>query len=312
MSGGRCLVLGGAGFLGSHLVELLVAEGYAVRVFDQPGRATHHLPPVLQQVEVVEGDFRQSGELGKAVEGCETAIHLVGTTVPSSSNRDPVFDLETNLVGTVRLLEACVQKKVKRVVFSSSGGTVYGEAQGLPMGESHPTEPRSSYGITKLACEKYLALFERLHGLDYTVLRIGNAYGPRGPVEGEQGVVGAFLARLKRGEPIPLWGDGSVVRDYVYVGDVARGFRAALGQQSSFRVFNISTGVGTSLRELIKKMEEVTGRRARIDSQAARPADIPVNVLDPRRAGQHLGWKATVSLEEGLRHTWEWLCSQEV
>ncbi|MFQ5723563.1 MAG: NAD-dependent epimerase/dehydratase family protein [Terriglobia bacterium] len=312
MSGGRCLVLGGAGFLGSHLVELLVGEGYPVHVFDRPGRAAQHLPDVLQQVEVVEGDFRQPGQLGKAVAGCETVIHLVGTTVPSSSNRDPVFDLETNLVGTVRLLEACVQKKVKRVLFSSSGGTVYGEAQGLPIGESHPTEPRSSYGITKLACEKYLALFHRLHGLEYTVLRISNAYGPRGPVEGEQGVVGAFLARLKREEPIPLWGDGSVVRDYVYVGDVARGFRAALGQRSSFRVFNIGTGVGTSLRDLIKKMEEVTGRRARIASQAARPADIPVNILDAGRAGQHLGWKATVSLEDGLRRTWEWLCSQEV
>lgn len=312
MSGGRCLVLGGAGFIGSHLVELLVQEGQAVRVFDLPGRGARWLAPLEKKIELVEGDFREPRQVAAALAGCEAVFHLIATTVPASSNRDPVFDVETNVVATLRLLEACVRNRVKQVIFSSSGGTVYGEATSQPIPETHPTAPRASYGITKLANEKYLALFHQLHGLDYTVLRIANAYGPRLPVSGEQGVVGAFLAHLKRGEPIPLWGDGSGIRDYVYVGDVARAFRAALGQPSPFRVFNIGTGVGTSLKELIAWMERVTGRRATIKVRPARPVDVPVNVLDPTRARQHLGWRPATSLETGLARTWEWILGSEV
>lgn len=311
---GRCLVLGGAGFIGSHLVELLVAEGFPVRVFDLRGRASERLAlpsaglaSLAGGIQVVEGDFQKASELAAAVAGCEAVFHLIGTTVPSSSNRDPVFDVETNLAATLRLLDACVKARVQQVIFSSSGGTVYGEAGNHPIPETHPTEPRSSYGITKLAIEKYLALFHQLHGLDYTVLRIANAYGPRLPLTGEQGVVGAFLARLKRGEAITIWGEGAVVRDYVYVSDVVRAFRAALGQRSPFRLFNIGTGVGTSLKELIACMERVTGRRAQIEQRPARPVDLPVNVLDSTRARQHLRWQPAVSLETGLRRTWEWL-----
>lgn len=308
----RCLVLGGVGFLGSHLVQLLVKERFTVRVFDLPGQAARRLGSVLEYIDLVEGDFRRGQELAAAVEGCETVFHLVGTTVPSSSNRDPVYDVESNVAGTLRLLENCVDKKVKQVIFSSSGGTVYGSVQSWPVSETYLTEPCSSYGITKLACEKYLALFHRLHGLDYAVLRVSNVYGPGGPVKGEQGVVGAFLARMKRDEAIPLWGDGAVVRDYVYVQDVARAFRAALQQRSSFRVFNIGTGVGTSLKELIAKMEQITGRRARIEAKPARPVDVPVNVLDISRAHQHLDWKPTMSLEEGLARTWAWIRSENI
>lgn len=307
MTKGRCLVLGGAGFMGSHLVERLVQDGIPVRVFDLRGRAQEHLAQLAGRIEVVEGDFQQAAELATAVAGCEAVFHLIGTTVPSTSNRDPVFDVETNVRATLRLLGACVRAQVRQVIFSSSGGTVYGPASSLPIPETHPTEPLSSYGITKLAIEKYLALFHQLHGLDYTILRIANAYGPRLPLGGEQGVVGAFLARLRDGQPITLWGDAAVVRDYVYVSDVARAFRAALGQRSPYRLFNIGTGVGTSLKELVACMETVTGRQARIEPQPARPVDLPVNVLDPMRARQHLGWHATTDLLSGLRQTWEWL-----
>ncbi len=307
MKAGRCLVLGGGGFLGSHLAELLVQEGFPVRVFDLPGCAAGRVRPLPKEVEVMEGDFRELGTLRPALAGCETVVHLIGTTVPSTSNRNPVFDVESNLVGTLRLLEACVQNSVGRVIFSSSGGTVYGPARALPIPETHPTEPRSSYGITKLACEKYLALFHHLHGLDYTILRIGNAYGPGLPLKGEQGVVGVFLARIMRGEPVTVWGDGSVTRDYIYVGDVARAFRAAIGQRSPFRVFNIGTGVGTSVKQLLAVLQKVTACSTKTDYLPGRPVDIPVNVLDSSRARQHLGWQPRTSFEAGLTSTWEWL-----
>lgn len=311
MPTGQCLILGGAGFMGSHLVELLVEEGFPVRVFDLPEAASRLRAGIAGKIDVEEGDFQDLERLARVVEGCEFVFHLIGTTRPASANRNPVFDVESNLVATVRLLEACVRAKVRQVLFPSSGGTVYGVAQSVPLPETHLTEPCTSYGITKLAVEKYLALFYRLHGLDYTVLRIANAYGPRGPLQGEQGAVGVFLSRLKRGEPLTLWGDGSVTRDYVYAGDVARAFRAALGQQSPFRVFNIGTGVGTSLVELIACMERVTGRPAALEKQPARPVDVPINVLDATRARQHLEWEPVTPLDTGLAHTWKWIQAVE-
>lgn len=307
MAEGRCLVLGGAGFMGSHLVELLVREGRPVRLFDLPGAAAKRLAGVKAKIELIEGDFQKAREVAAAVEGCEAVFHLIGTTVPSTSNRDPVYDTETNLLATLRLLEACVRSKVKQVIFSSSGGTVYGVAERLPIPETHRTEPRTSYGIVKLAIEKNLELFRHLHGLEYTALRIGNAYGPRLPVGGEQGAVGVFFKCLKRGEPIPVWGDGSAVRDYVYVEDVARAFRTALGQCSPYCVFNIGTSRGTSLRELIALMERVSGRKAAAEWRPGRAADVPHNVLDSSLAREHLGWTPEVSLEEGLAHTWRWV-----
>ena len=307
MSIGRCLVLGGSGFIGSHLVELLVEEGFQVRVFSHLAASSNRLASVARRIELIEGDFRDTPTLAKSVEGCDFVYHLIATTIPSTSNRDQVFDVETNLVPTLRLLEICARERVRQIIFSSSGGTVYGATDTSPIPETHVTEPRSAYGITKLAIEKYLALFHAMHGLEYTVLRVGNAYGPRLPVKGEQGVVGVFLDRLRRGEPILLWGDGSVTRDYVYVGDVARAFRAALGQQSPFSVFNIGTGAGTSLLELIALMEKVTGCPARILRGPAREVDVPVNVLDTSRAGQYLRWEPVTPLETGILNTWNWI-----
>jgi UDP-glucose 4-epimerase len=308
---GRCLVLGGSGFMGSHLVELLIDEGFEVRVFSLSAPCSNRLASVAHRVELAGGDFRDTKALANSVRGCDYIYHLIATTIPSTSNRDPVFDVETNLVSTLRLLEICVREKVRQIIFSSSGGTIYGTTDAKPIPETNPTEPRSSYGITKLTIEKYLKMFHALYGLDYTILRIGNSYGPRLPIEGEQGVVGAFLDRLRRREPIVLWGDGSVRRDYVYVSDLARAFRAALGQRSPFKVFNIGTGVGTSLLELIGLIERVTGCRVRILKEPARLVDVPVNILDPARARQYLRWEASTTLEAGLLSTWNWVQADE-
>lgn len=310
MNVGHCLVLGGSGFIGSHVVELLIENGFRVRVFSRSS-SPPRLAAVANRIELSVGDFQDVQSLARAVKGCDYVFHLAATTVPITSNRDMAFDASSNLISTLRLLEVCVREKVQQIIFSSSGGTVYGKAENQPIAECHSTEPRCSYGVVKLAIEKYLELFRIQHGLEYTVLRISNCYGPRLPLHGEQGIVGASLEKLRRGEPITLWGDGSITRDYVYVTDVALAFRAALGQGSPFRVFNISTGIGTSLVNLIEMMERATGRRFRILKQSARDIDVPTNILDSNRARKYLSWEATVILKQGLVNAWKWIQTRE-
>jgi len=307
MNPSRCLVLGGTGFIGSHVVERLLANGLRVRVFGQSSMFPIDISVGVDCLEFSVGDFHDAQSVAKAVKGCDYVFHLIATSVPASSNRNMVADADSNLIGTLKLLETCVREKVRQIIFSSSGGTVYGRTGDDPIPELHNTEPQCSYGVVKLAIEKYLELFRIQHGVDYTVLRVSNCYGPGLPVKGEQGVVGVFLDRLRRQEPITVWGNGAITRDYVYVADVAAAFRAALGQQSPFRVFNIGTGVGTSIIKLIEMMERVTGCRANIVRHPAREVDVPVNVLDPTRARNYLRWDADTALEQGLLNTWNWM-----
>ena len=219
----RCLVLGGGGFLGGHIVEALQDEGFLVRVFDRvPRRAT--AARIEPTTDWCEGDFGNRGDVAAALKDCDVAFHLVATTLPRSSNEDPIHDLESNLVPTVRFMAAAVESGVKKVVFASSGGTVYGIPKTVPIAENHPTQPLCSYGIHKLAIEQYLHLYHSLHGLGYCVLRLANPFGERQRSDASQGAVAVFLDQALRGEEITVWGDGCAVRDYVYVGDVARAF----------------------------------------------------------------------------------------
>ncbi len=304
-----CLVLGGGGFIGSHLVEHLLQERLRVRVFIRPGSSHRKLGQFLGQVEIFEGEVQDTGAVSRAVAGSKVVFHLLGTTVPSSSNRDPSFDVETNLVATLKLLETCRRAGVKKVLFASSGGAVYGTTQVLPICEDFPTDPRSSYGIVKLAIEKYLYLYCIAYGLEYVVLRLGNVYGPRLPLGGEQNAVGVFLSRALERQPITIWGDGSAVRDYVYVTDVARAFCAAMRNRSRFRVFNIATSIGTSLKQLVEKIENLTAQKLSIQWEPSRDVDVSQNVLAVERARTYLNWQPGVDLNMGLEMTWKWLCS---
>lgn len=301
---GRCLVLGGCGFIGANVVEKLVVEGYDVRVFDVPTASRANLAVVESQIEFFAGSFLNQEELEAALENVDFVCHLAGTTLPANSNSRPIFDVESNVLGTINLLRASVQHHVKRLVFASSGGTVYGQPQTIPISEDHPTEPMCSYGITKLMIEKYLRLYRQLHGLDYTVLRIANPYGKYQKLTGDQGAAGIFLARVSQGQTITIWGDGSVLRDYVYVEDVADAFTRALTHTSADRVFNIGSGVGTSLRDLLHKIERVTGIAARVEFLPARTVDVSANILDSTRANKSLNWRAESDLDTGLRKTW--------
>jgi UDP-glucose 4-epimerase len=297
----RCLVLGGKGFIGSHLIDALLRQGMPVTVFDRA-----NIPPLngagaAAQVQWIDGDFISDADLGRALAGCGVCFHLVSTTLPQSSNADPVFDVETNIAGTIRLLNHAVREGVKKIVFISSGGTVYGIPRSVPIGEDHPTNPICSYGITKLAIEKYLHLYLTLHGLDYTVLRLSNPFGERQRIHASQGAVAVFMGKVLRGEKIEIWGDGSVVRDYVYIGDAVDAMVKAATYRGEERVFNIGSGTGVNLNQILDGIEQVTGRKADRKYTAARAFDVPVSILACDRARAALGWAATTPFTEGLR-----------
>lgn len=302
----RCLVLGGGGFLGGHLVEALQEKRLRVRVFDRVPRRT--TPARIDaDTEWYEGDFGNRGDVAAALKDCDVAFHLVATTLPRSSNEDPVHDLESNLLPTVRFLAAAIECGVKKVVFASSGGTVYGIPQTVPIAESHPTQPLCSYGIHKLAIEQYLHLYHSLHGLGYCVLRLANPFGERQRSDASQGAVAVFLDQALRGEEVTVWGDGCAVRDYVYVGDVARAFCLAATHPSATGVFNVGSGTGHSVNELLAAIESLLGRAVPRRYSHGRAFDVPVNVLDIGRADKVLGWRPRLTFRDALARTLQWL-----
>lgn len=298
----KCLILGG-GFLGSHLSEALFAQGYSVRIFDRPN--LHRFQS--KAVEWFEGDFINREHVAQAVSGCDVIYHLISTTLPRSSNENPVYDVETNVVGTLHLLEVAQKNNIKKVVFVSSGGTVYGIPKEVPIKESHPTEPICSYGIGKLAIEKYLNLFHLLHGMEYCVLRLANPFGERQRVAAAQGAVAVFLNKALHNQVIEIWGDGSVMRDYFYVSDAVSAMTKALTYEGSGRIFNIGSGVGQSLNEILDAIENLLGASVKRSYLPARAFDVPVSVLDISKAAELLSWRPQVSFSEGLSRTARWL-----
>jgi UDP-glucose 4-epimerase len=300
----RVCVVGGNGFIGSHLVDGLRQAKWKVIVLD---RADERYRPRRQDVEYVYGELGNRRLLTDILSRTDVVFHLAYTTVPQTSNDDPMLDVRTNILDSISLLEVCVKVNVPRVIFLSSGGTVYGIPRQLPISEDHPTDPICSYGITKLAIEKYLALFYHLHSIDYTVLRPANPYGERQNPLGLQGAIAVFLGRIARGLPIVIWGDGAVVRDYFYVGDLVEACLAVVSARSEERVFNIGSGHGVSLNQLIEAITRVVSVDFKILYTPARPFDVPELVLDVSRAEHSLGWFARTSLEEGLERTWAWV-----
>ena len=307
----KCLVLGGGGFLGSHLCEGLLAHGHSVRIFDRPNLQRYVRLATDPTVEWVEGDFCNSEEVSQAVPGCDVIYHLVSTTLPKSSNDNPVYDVDSNVIGSLNLFAAAYKSKVKKIVFVSSGGTVYGVPEEIPIQEAHPTNPICSYGISKLTVEKYLELYRGLHGTDYCVLRLANPYGERQRITGAQGAVAVFLHKAVRNEEIEIWGNGDVVRDYVYVGDVVNAFLSVLENAGEPRIFNIGAGVGKSLNELLAAIEEVLGKPVIRKYLPGRSFDVPVNVLDISRAHRYLGWQPKVSFYDGLSRTLQWIRNED-
>jgi UDP-glucose 4-epimerase len=297
-----CIVLGGGGFIGTNLCRRLVDDGHRVRAF---GRNCA-FPKALEGVEWFQGDFGDAGALAAAIETFDVIYHLVMRSTLLLANLNIAGDVQRNILPSLELLEICRKLGVSRVVFVSSGGTIYGRPQQIPTPETAPTEPITAYGITNLAIEKYLALYQHLHQIDYRVLRVTNPFGPFQTSIKNQGVIASIVARALRNEAIDIWGDGSVVRDFIFVDDVVDALVAVAHDHSSTRSFNIGSGEGHSLREVLASIEVLLGKKLNIQWKPGRPLDVPISVLAIERAREILGWTPKTSFEEGLDRTIGW------
>ena len=297
----RAIVTGGAGFIGSHVVDALVAQGAEVAVVDSLVHGAKE--NVAARAELHVRDIREPlDDLFDAVRP-EAVLHLAAQADVRVSVARPVDDAEVNVLGTVRILEGA-RKHGAQVVFSSTGGAIYGDCtKSAP--EDSPCEPLSPYGTAKLAAEEYLRAYNRLYGTRHIALRYGNVYGPRQDPHGEAGVVAIFLGALARGDQARIFGDGSQTRDYVYVGDVARATVAALGHEGG--VFNVGTGRETAVAELYELCARVAGSDLPAEHAPARLGELQRSFLDPTLAAETLGFRAMVDLEDGLRSTWDWV-----
>lgn len=301
----RCLVLGGGGFIGSHLVEALLASGNEVSVFDSPN--ARYLSFFRQQgIKIFTGNFLNFDDVTPSLSNADIVYHLISATVPQTSNDSPEYDVQANVLGTLRLLDGLRKTQVKKIIFASSGGTVYGMPKEIPIKESHPTDPTSSYGICKLTIEKYLHLYWTLYGLDYCVLRIANAYGVRQPITMTQGVISSFMDKAMRGDELVIWGDGSIMRDYIYISDIANAMTKAANYTGEYKIFNIGAGQGHSLNDIVSSLEMVFQEPLKLTYMPARTFDVPVNILDISRAKKYLDWMPMVSLHDGISRTYEW------
>ena len=312
----RALVSGGAGFIGSHVADRLLAEGYHVEILDNlssgrqenvpKGATFHHMDIGSEDAARVVRDGR-----------FDVLFHLAAQIDVRKSVLDPVYDARINILGTINLLEAVrTSGHPTRFVFSSTGGAIYGDFVPVPSVEDMPKDPESPYGIAKLSVELYLGYYSRVHKLDTVALRYSNVYGPRQDPHGEAGVVAIFCNKILKGQPMLVFGDGMQTRDYVFAGDVARANLAAATvplpapRQVDVRAFNIGTGRETSVLELANTLQTAAGTSVPIEHAPARPGELPRSAVSNQKAVNGLGWRPEVNLEDGLRMTFEYFATR--
>ncbi|AYO81800.1 NAD-dependent epimerase/dehydratase family protein [Methylobacterium brachiatum] len=305
LAGARCLVLGGAGFLGLNLCNRLAQAGAEVTCFSR----SHPQAEVLdRRVARVTGQFADRLGIANAVERQDFVFHLIAGSIPESSNRDPSAELAAAPIATLHLLEICRSARIRKVVFASSGGAIYGIPRAVPIPEQAPTDPISAYGISKLMIEKSLHLYRHLHGIDYQILRIANPYGRFQLGNRHQGLIGSTIHRVLADLPLEVWGTGEIVRDFLHIDDVSDAFLAALGYDGPHKVMNVGSGTGLSVNQIIAELERAFGReRLPCLYKPSRAADVPANVLDTTLIRSELGWQPRVGLREGLTSTIDWM-----
>ena len=314
---GRALVTGGAGFIGSHAADFFLENGYEIEIIDDLSSGNRSNVPAgarFHEVSVTSPETSRIIQDGRF----DVIVHLAAQIDVRKSVADPVVDATTNILGTLNILEAVkASGRRTRIAFTSTGGAIYGDFNSPPNVETYPKDQESPYAISKLSAEYYLAYYGRLHGIEHVALRFGNVYGPRQDPHGEAGVVAIFCNRILEGKPLTIFGDGLQTRDYVYVGDVARAvFLGAThelprAERVDARAFNVGTGIGTSVIDLARLLQQATGSSAEVEFAPRRPGEQQESFLDAGKARALLGWEPQVSLLEGLAKTFAWSEAQQ-
>ncbi|HJX93942.1 MAG TPA: NAD-dependent epimerase/dehydratase family protein [Pyrinomonadaceae bacterium] len=304
----RVLVVGGNGFIGSHLVNKLAASNLAdLIVLDLYPRPYDVLP---EGVTFIQGSLVDPSLVRRILIDNDVSVvyHLAWASIHETATRDPIADVEQNLIPSINLLEACRDANVKRVIFVSSGGTVYGLPQSNPVAEDHPTNPINAYGVSKLAVEKYLQMYHHLYGLEYLILRPSVPYGPRQNPHRRQGAVSVFIDHALRGKPITIFGDGNVLRDYFYIEDMSTALASAIdGSLSSNVILNLAGNQGYTLNQLVQTIQETLNLKMEVRYEPARKFDAPQLRLDISAAAKRLHWHPTTPLQQGIKRTADWI-----
>lgn len=303
----QALVIGGNGFIGSHLVDSLLHNQWHVTVFDKSGRQFDNIP---KSVNFIQGDLDHPTlvpEILSNITAIDVVFHLAWNSINESSLQNPTVDLVSNLVPSIKIIEFCSKNKIK-LLFLSSGGAVYGSAKAKRISESFPLNPVSPYGINKLAVEKYLHMYHYLYGLDYITIRPSVPFGPRQDFLRRQGAVAVFLYRVAQSLPVTIWGDGNTVRDYFYIADLVNAMIKCIDHNAlENRIFNVGGSKGISLNQLLEKTEKIVGKKAVVDFQPPRPFDPPQVILDTTLIRKETGWVSQTTFDEGLQRTWNWI-----
>ena len=296
----KIIILGGGGFIGSNIADSLLSEGHEIVVFERESTLPYRTFDPNEKLTWVRGDFTNHSQISEVLKGADLVIHLISTTLPNNSNDNPYLDADTNLMGTLSLLDAMISNDVKSIIFASSGGTVYGNPKYLPIDENHPTQPIVSYGITKLAIENYLLLYKRLHQLDVKIMRISNPYGIGQLKFKNHGVITHFLKNTIDKKEIEIWGDGNAIRDYLYIDDLSRAVSLLIKYQGPHLIFNISSGHGVSLNDIITAIESICSEKTKALYKPSRVSDVDKNILANNLARLELNWQPQNTLKDGI------------
>lgn len=303
----KCLVLGANGFIGSHLVDSLVRLGHDVRAFDRFSELTPRFNQNAK-IELQKGDFLNRADIKRAVEGVDYVFHFISTTTPATAENDPLIDVDTNIKMSIVLFEECAKQQIKKVIFASTGGAIYGSTTGDPIPETALPQPVSPYAIGKLTIEHYLHYFNRKYGLRSLVFRISNPYGERHSLSAKQGVINIFLEKIAAGEPITILGDGGMIRDYIYVSDVSN-IIAKTFETASQELYNLGSGHGQSVNELVAVMEQIVDKPVQKIHKAVPATFVNKIVLNTQRLQSEFQIQQTVTLDEGIENTWKYVKS---
>lgn len=308
MKKNRCIIFGGGGFIGSHLTEALVKNKYSVVIFSRKSKsALKNLNNAMKDVKFIEGDFNDIGVVKKVIAANDIVFDLIASSVPFSSTQTPIEEINHHIFSHVRFIEACCKKKVKKIIFASSGGGVYGDKKKLPISENEMLEPISPHAIGKIAIEYYLNYYSKMYDIPYIIYRLSNPYGPRQIPEKGFGIVPTLFSHAFKNTPPTLFDHGNLVRDFIFIDDLIEAITQSFDCDNKFNLYNIGSGEGTTIINLWENIKKITKTNIKPLYQPKRPFDINSIILDMERFKSEYGWKSKTKLTDGLSQTWNWI-----